>query len=143
MSAIEETAVGGGSAFKGRFKVNQTNTIDFYIQRLFYFQNQTKLFHWNAEFFGQHTALDTLYDELLEITDKFVESFMGTNSSKASSRISIEIQSGGDVLKFLDDMRREIGGWRLNSDINATALDNPLQDLEAKIENTIYLYRLK
>ena len=142
MSAIEVGPV--IESTKGRFVLSdQVEFIDVYVSRFFYFQEQVKIFHWNAADYGKHKALDGLYDELLEASDKFVESYIGIYDKKPSAVKSTEILTNGNAEKFLSDMRYEVGGWRHDPEVANTALDNILQDLEAHIANAIYLYRLK
>ena len=37
----------------------------------------THFFHWSTDSFSKHMALNEYYDEIVELTDSFVESYMG------------------------------------------------------------------
>ena len=37
----------------------------------------THFFHWSTDSFSKHMALGEYYDEIVELTDSFVESYMG------------------------------------------------------------------
>lgn len=139
-----------GPAFEskgGRFTVTEEKeALDVYVSRLFFFQDQVKLFHWNTESYGKHKSLDDLYVHLIEATDKFVEMYAGIYNQHPLSVTRSELSpklTDAKLTTFLDAMRREVGGWHKEGPVSGTALEGVLQDLEGHIATAVYLCAMK
>ena len=103
-----------------------------------------KIYHWNTNSFPRHKASDELGEKILELTDKFVEIFIGRYKVKPNiERIKIEsvfTSDNGNVdllnqsILFLED---------LNTIIKDSDLLNIRDEMLGEINKTLYLYRLK
>ena len=47
------------------------------ITPLIQFQQQLRIFHWQTDSYAQHRAFGSAYEELDDLIDTFVETFMG------------------------------------------------------------------
>jgi len=52
--------------------------IEKFISRMFKNRNATQVQHWKTNSYSQHQALGDYYEEVIDITDKFVEAYQGT-----------------------------------------------------------------
>ena len=103
-----------------------------------------KIYHWNTNSFPRHKASDELGGKILELTDKFVEIFIGRYKVKPNiERVKIEnifTTDNGNVdllnqsILFLED---------LNTIIKDSDLLNIRDEMLGEINKTLYLYRLK
>jgi hypothetical protein len=103
-----------------------------------------KIYHWNTTSYPRHKASDELGGKILELTDKFVEIFIGRYKVKPNiERVKIEnifTTDNGNVdllnqsILFLED---------LNTIIKDSDLLNIRDELLGEINKTLYLYRLK
>jgi hypothetical protein len=89
------------------------------ITPLLQFQQQLRIFHWQTDSYSQHKAFGATYEELDELVDDFVETYMGTfGRSKpiASFDIRLEPLTGETVINsviwdfvdYLKDMDIEL-----------------------------------
>ena len=72
---------------------------------------QTKLLHWQSNFYGQHKALDGLLEGLIEHTDTLAESIMGKygkpvlNEDQCCLKIhNFENPEKGDLKEFMEHL---------------------------------------
>jgi len=123
-----------------------------YVALFFTFTCQVKLYHWAANAYGKHKALDELHGHLLDASDKFAESYMGLYHCKpehgrGAIRLPLApvVKDGNvdQVSPFLLHVRDWVVQLRRQPEIAETALDNILQDLESHIDQSVYLYRLR
>jgi hypothetical protein len=68
------------------------------VKVFFTVQLNIKLFHWNTTSYAQHIATDKFSSKLLELTDKFVELFIGKYNYKPKlNNFSGGSKKGGDI----------------------------------------------
>lgn len=48
-----------------------------YVVFFFDLSNNTKLYHWTTHSFPRHKASDELFDSIINLSDKFMETYMG------------------------------------------------------------------
>lgn len=72
---------------------------------------QTKLFHWQSALYGQHKALDQLFENLFSLGDKLAESLMGKYGKPVLSDENLTLNLSnlsdpekGDLNPFLDSL---------------------------------------
>jgi DNA-binding ferritin-like protein len=68
-------------------------------------QQQLRIFHWQSETYAQHKAFGEAYEELDELIDSFIETFMGKKGRvKAKVTYNIELDNLSDnYLVYIDD----------------------------------------
>lgn len=121
----------------------QTN-INKLVNFFFTLELNLKIYHWNTTSYPRHKASDELGGKMLQLVDKFVETFIGRYKVKPNiERIKIEsvftTDNGNEDLlnqsiKYLED---------LNSIIKDSDLLNIRDEMLGEINQTLYLYRLK
>ena len=88
------------------------------ILNLIKLQNQLRILHWQTKSFAQHKAFGKAYEDLDDLVDTFVETYMGIfGRSKPTTTFVLELKplstSNVDLsiehfLDYLKDMDREI-----------------------------------
>jgi len=88
------------------------------ITPLVQFQQQLRIFHWQTDSYAQHKAFGKAYEDLDDLVDTFVETYMGIfGRSKPTTTFVLELKplttSNVDLsiehfLDYLKDMDREI-----------------------------------
>ena len=103
-------------------------------------QNNVKLNHWQTKSFAKHVANDKLFNKLVLLTDRFVETFQGSRDITIELRESIKLynMSEEEISSFLRQMKNKIKNWKLKE----TDLDNIVQEILEAINNTLYLFSL-
>ena len=127
------------------------------IKVFFTVQLNIKLFHWNTSSYAQHIATDKFSGKLLELTDKFVEVFIGKYSYKPNlNNFSGSKKGGGidttkitfynndiDTIKtLLNDFSNILNNIE-NNNINDKSLLTIRDELLGEINQTLYLLQLK
>lgn len=62
------------------------------IVNLLFILNQLRIFHWQTKSFAQHEAFGKIYDSLEDLTDTFVEVFIGKHGRTFSLNKSYDLQ---------------------------------------------------
>lgn len=92
------------------------------ISPLVQFQQQLRIFHWQTDSYAKHKAFGSAYEELDDLVDTFVETYMGVfGRSKPTVTFQIELKPLSDmnvvdeVLKsfeiYLRDMSIELENY--------------------------------
>ena len=66
--------------------------------------NQLRIYHWLCNTYAQHKAYGKTYDELSDLTDNFIETYMG-KYGKTSTSIVYNIELSSDITtakEFID-----------------------------------------
>lgn len=119
------------------------------INFFFNLQVKLKLYHWNTTSFSRHKASDELYGKIQELSDQFVEVFIGKYGrikvTEPHSGIKITSMNDSTIVHFL---RKQIEF--LSKDIykhinpeSDTDLVNIRDELLACINQTLYLFTLE
>lgn len=94
--------------------------------------------HLNTRSFSKHMALNTFYDEIVELADKFAEAYQGRHGLIGA--ISLQsTKKPGNILEFLQDQLEEIEDMRYKVvDKTDTALQNIIDEIVGLYLSTIY-----
>jgi len=79
------------------------NDINIIVKFFFTLQLTNKLYHWTTESFARHKATDDFNTDILELTDKFVEVYIGIYNVKPNfSKIILfkELINDNDIVKI-------------------------------------------
>lgn len=125
--------------------INQVN-INKLVKFFFTLQLNIKMYHFNTTSYARHKASDQFGDNLLELSDKFIEIFIGRYKVKPNfSGVKINsyylsddgseqlLRDGKDFLEKMNDLLT----------VNDTELLNIRDELLSAINQTLYLYQLK
>lgn len=119
------------------------NDINIIVKFFFTLQLTNKLYHWTTESFARHKATDDFNTDILELTDKFVEVYIGIYNVKPNfSKIILfkELINDNDIVKIYS----QFVTFLQNLDyLKNTDLLNIRDELLASLNKTLYLFRLK
>jgi len=113
------------------------NAADF-VGTLFLGRDVAHSVHLNTRSYAKHVALNTFYDEVIDLADKFAEAYQG----KYGLIGPISLQSAkkqGNIVEFLEDQLDEIHSARYKVvDKDCTAIHNIIDEIEALYMSTLY-----
>lgn len=117
-----------------------------FITKLFQFQLQLKLYHWNTKYYSNHKATDKLMGHLLNFIDSFTESYIG-KFQKINSPTSIILQKNINensiISKVFQPFLKFLKEWKDDLEPENKEFIHLIEELETEIEKTKYLMRLK
>ena len=97
--------------------------------------------HLNTRSYAKHVALNTFYDEIVELADKFAEAYQGRHGLIGA--ISLQsTKKPGNILEFLQEQLKEIEATRYKVvDKADTPLQNIIDEIVGLYLSTIYKLR--
>ena len=115
-----------------------------FVQFLFMFQVTIKLYHWRTDSYSRHLITDKFNTSLLEVIDRFVETFIGNYNMKPQfDMVPVLVDNISDS-KIIDlflvarTTLQNVEEFTQNSELLAIR-----DDLLAYVEQTIYLFRFQ
>ena len=116
-----------------RLKENPMNSPLRFIGRLFELRDAAHVEHLKTRSFAAHSALNTFYDELLDLADGFVESYQGKYGI-----VNIEIKSTKpeNFLSFLEEFAKYVESSR--EVFKDEFLKNQVDEIASLAFSTIY-----
>ncbi len=131
--------------------MNNQKFINKFVKLCTIVEIHTRLQHWNTESYALHKATDGFLESLLDLQDKFVETFAGLYDIRPNldnfkvddpviqEYIYLKSDNLSDKYKLYRDVLRE-----LCKQVSLTSeLDNIKDELLGELNKTIYLLRLK
>lgn len=95
--------------------------------------------HWKTQSYAQHVALNEFYDDILDVTDSFVEKYQGRHGIIKDVPILGEGQMGGSPVEKLKKLLKTIEDSRYDVvDKSDTALHNLIDEIVAIFLEAIY-----
>jgi DNA-binding ferritin-like protein len=113
---------------------------------------QTKLLHWQSSFYGQHKALDDLFEKLMDLGDELAESIMGKYGKPILSdeNLSLKIENfsdpeKGDLSPFLDSLYKcySVDCKSILDGKRDVELINTVDEIVALVDKIKYLVSLR
>ena len=104
-----------------------------FVGMLFLARDVAHSVHLNTRSFSKHMALNTFYDEIIELADGFAEAYQGRHGLIGPIYL-MSAKKTGNVVEFLQDQLDEIESGRYDV---CKKDDTPLQNL---IDGIIELY---
>ena len=89
--------------------------------------------HLNTRSFSKHSALNSFYDDLVDLTDKFAEAYQGRHGLIGPIAL-LSAKKTGNITEFLQDQLEEIENVRYDV---CEKTDSPIQNI---IDEIIGLY---
>ena len=116
------------------------------IQVFFHMQLNIKLYHWSTDVFNRHKSSNDLHNSLLDLTDKFIEVYIGRYSRpefKSSFEIKVKQLNDLNIIDVLHEyikfLKYEIPKYIKEHD---TDLLNIRDEILAEFNKTLYLFTL-
>lgn len=115
------------------------------ISSFFRLQLTVKLFHWNTKNYDLHKITDKLHQDLLEINDRFVESYLGKYGDKniILTNVDVDYISDSEIISYLENIINKVilSDYYKNVDKELRAIMDEL--LELLYTNIYLLKRVK
>lgn len=89
--------------------------------------------HLNTRSFSKHSALNSFYDDIVDLTDKFAEAYQGRHGLIGPIAL-LSAKKTGNITEFLQDQLEEIENVRYDV---CEKTDSPIQNI---IDEIIGLY---
>ena len=115
-----------------------------FVGTLFLARDVAHSVHLNTRSFARHMALNTFYDEIIELADKFTEAYQGRhNLIGPIGPISLmSAKKTGNIIEFLQDSLADIEKMRYEvCDNSDTALQNIIDEIVGLYLSTLYKLR--
>lgn len=113
---------------------------------------QTKLLHWQSRMYGQHKALDELFEGIIDLGDNLAESIMGKYERPTLSQdelclklMNFESPENGDLSEFMAHLYKCYAEdcRSLFDPVKDSEIINILDEIVALIDKIKYLLSLK
>lgn len=119
------------------------NTAEQFVSLVLLARDVAHLSHWKTKSYAEHKALNSFYDDVLELIDGFVEQYQGyynkrmdisrtEDDGKASPREVLEYQAEWIEMKRFGICSKE-----------DTALQNTIDEILRQYQTTLYLLTLE
>ncbi len=94
--------------------------------------------HLNTRSFSKHMALNSFYDEVIELADKFAEAYQGRHGLIGPISL-MSAKKNGNIIEFLEQSLSEIEETRYKvCDKTDTAIQNIIDEIVGLYLSTLY-----
>lgn len=109
-----------------------------FVGMLFLGRDVAHSVHLNTRSFSKHMALNTFYDEIVDLADKFTEAYQGKYGLVGPITL-MSAKKTGNITEFLEDQLDEIHAERYKVvDKECTAIHNIIDEIESLYMSTLY-----
>jgi len=109
-----------------------------FMGELFLARDVAHSVHLNTRSFSKHSALNTFYDEIVELADKYAEAYQGRHGMIGPISLK-SARKDGAILAFLEDSMKYIEDNRYKvCDKSDSALQNIIDEIVGLYLSTIY-----
>ena len=109
-----------------------------FVGMLFLARDVAHSVHLNTRSFSKHMALNTFYDEIVDLADKFTEAYQGKYGLVGPITL-MSAKKTGNIIEFLEDQLEEIHKVRYDVvEKECTALHNIIDEIEGLYMSTLY-----
>lgn len=109
-----------------------------FVGTLFLARDVAHSVHLNTRSFSKHMALNTFYDEVIELADKFAEAYQGRHGMIGPIAL-MSAKKPGNILEFLQESLDDIEKARYEvCEKTDTALQNIIDEIVGLFLSTIY-----
>lgn len=109
-----------------------------FIGTLFLARDVAHSTHLNTRSFAKHSALNTFYDEVIELADKFAEAYQGKYGLIGPISL-MSAKKTNNIVEFLEGQVDELEGMRYKVvDKECTPLQNIIDEIFGLYYSTLY-----
>ncbi len=109
------------------------------VKFFFTLQLINKIYHWNTQSYARHIASDKFNSNLLALTDKFVEVYIGIYKVKPNvSHVNLESMNDNDIVLLFEKSKKYLEEIKIID----PGLLNIRDELLGEINQTLYLFGL-
>lgn len=117
-----------------------------YVTFFFELSNNTKLYHWMTASFARHKASDELFASITELSDRFMETFMGKYGrpkQATATTLALKCFTDKSIVQYLKNCIAYLeGDFAKPLNKEDTDLINIRDEILGKIKQTLYLFTL-
>ena len=112
-----------------------------FVGELFLARDVAHSVHLNTRSFSKHSALNTFYDEIIDLADKFAEAYQGRHGLIGPISL-MSAKKNGNIIEFLEQSLKDIEDMRYEV---VSKTDTPIQNIIDEIVGLYLstLYKLK
>ena len=118
--------------------MNETANVAMFAATLLHSATNTHFFHWSTNSYSQHKALSKYYDEIVELVDDYVETYMGCYE-QVKTFPSVYHQPK-EAVKYLESLKNFVNEARKDLP-QETQLQNIIDEIAQLIDSTLYKLR--
>jgi len=109
-----------------------------FVGELFLARDVAHSVHLNTRSFSKHSALNTFYDEVIDLADKFAEAYQGRHGLIGPISL-MSAKKNGNIVEFLEQSLKDIEGMRYEvCDKNDTPIQNIIDEIVGLYLSTLY-----
>jgi len=109
-----------------------------FVGTLFLARDVAHSVHLNTRSFSKHSALNEFYDSIVDLADKFAESYQGRHGLIGPIAL-MSAKKTGNIVEFLEDSLKDIEEMRYKvCDKNDTPLQNIIDEIVGQYLSTLY-----
>jgi hypothetical protein len=109
-----------------------------FVGTLFLARDVAHSVHLNTRSFAKHSALNTFYDEIVDLTDKFAESYQGKYGLIGPIAL-MSAKKTNNIVEFLEDQVEELMKMRYDVvEKECTPLQNIIDEILGLYYSTLY-----
>jgi hypothetical protein len=119
-----------------------------FVTYFFELSNNIKLYHWNTTSFARHKASDELFEEIIKLSDNFMEVYMGKYgrpkfNERGVNKVNLKAWTDKNIIDFIRSSISQLNGG-LSKQLAETDTDllNIRDEVLGKLNQTLYLYSL-
>lgn len=112
---------------------------------LFHARQQAHFWHLDTKSFAEHKALEECYTELLILTDKLLEEYMGKGNriDFKGVRMTFHAYDKAKMIEYFKKLSRYINKAKKSLKTTDGNLSNIMDEILGLISKTLYLFTLK
>ena len=112
-----------------------------FVGTLFLARDVAHSVHLNTRSFAKHSALQTFYDEIVDLADKFAEAYQGRHGLIGPIGL-MSAKKTNNIIEFLQDSMSELEGARYEvCDKSDTPIQNIIDEIIGLYLSTLYKLR--
>jgi DNA-binding ferritin-like protein len=109
-----------------------------FVGELFLARDVAHSVHLNTRSFSKHSALNTFYDEVIDLADKFAEAYQGRHGLIGPISL-MSAKKNGNIIEFLEQSLKDIEGMRYEVvEKTDTAIQNIIDEIVGLYLSTLY-----
>jgi DNA-binding ferritin-like protein len=109
-----------------------------FVGELFLARDVAHSVHLNTRSFSKHSALQSFYDEVIDLADKFAEAYQGRHGLIGPISL-MSAKKNGNIIEFLEQSLKDIEDMRYEVvSKNDTPLQNIIDEIVGLYLSTLY-----
>ena len=105
------------------------------FSKLFQARDFAHLSHLRTKSFAQHKALKGFYEDIIDLADKFYETYAGQYGQQKFEIVTVEED---DIVRYFEDLGRFINESHIAIDKKDTHLHNILDEINGLVYSSLY-----